>query len=690
MKTNAILPRTEILRARAPLVTVPRPPFERENSGRPVLPIRCDALYRFGHLIRIAESLLLKLFSQGLLSGTVHTALGQELCQMGVVRALQNPEDVVLSNHRNHGHFLTYSGDLLGLISEIMGREAGVCGGRGGSQHIASGRFHSNGVQGGMTGIAVGHGLGIKLRGGEGMVAVMVGDGTLGQGLLYESLNLASVWEVPVLFVVENNGIAQTTPTAWTTGGSIAARGAAFGLRTWTLDDGQPDFFERAAEVVAEVRAARAPGFLVIDTRRLGPHSKGDDLRTSAEMDAIRNRDPLARLGAHLADQERAAIERRNEEYLAEILDEAKHSPEAHFARPPRSLFDFWPCDSPAPLAEGAREEGPQTAAVTVRSSLNAAQRSLLRRRPDVILLGEDLFDPYGGAFKVTAGLSTEFPERVRVMPISEAGVIGSAIGLALEGYRPIAEVMFADFLTLGLDQLYNHAVKFPALSGHSQVPLVVRTPSGGRRGYGPTHSQSPENIATSIPGLTVLFPSNRHNCGRLLETVVDGWPYPTVFFEHKLLYGVPQQDQGYEAAEADPLDRGGALFPTMVRVRTNPDLSILTYGGMLPVVEEAVRVLEEEEELSCEIVVPALLSPLPKATLGRLLARRSRIVIAEESHSDFGVGAEFAAVLAEAGFHGRLLRVGTPPVPIPAARSLEMQVIPGAAEIVRGCLSLF
>src|SRR5512132_609609 len=329
MKAHAILPGTGVLLSRAPQVMGSHPPFEREASGRPALPVRCDALYQFGHLIRIAESLLLKLFSQGLLSGTVHTALGQELCQMGVVRALQNPEDAVVSNHRNHGHFLTYSGDFLGLIGEIMGRAAGVCGGRGGSQHLAWRRFHSNGVQGGMTAVAAGHGLGIKLRGGDGVVAVMVGDGTLGQGLLYESLNLASVRDLPLLFVVENNGIAQTTPTAWTTGGSIAARGRAFGLRTWKLDDAQPDFFERAEEVVAAVRTEHAPGFLVIETRRLGPHSKGDDLRSSEEMAAIRNRDPLVRLGANLADEERAAIERRNEEYLAEILEQAKRSPEA-------------------------------------------------------------------------------------------------------------------------------------------------------------------------------------------------------------------------------------------------------------------------------------------------------------------------------------------------------------------------
>ena len=190
-----------------------------------------------------------------------------------------DPHDVVLSNHRNHGHFLTYSGDFHGLVAEIMGRERGVCKGVGGSQHLAYRHFHSNGVQAGMTAIGAGLALAEKMRDGDAIVACVIGDGTLGEGLTYESLNLASVWRVPMLFVVEHNGIAQTTRTAETIGGSVLARGEAFGLRTWRCDDADPHFFEYVENVVRTVRATREPGFLVIDTMRLGPHSKGDDLR---------------------------------------------------------------------------------------------------------------------------------------------------------------------------------------------------------------------------------------------------------------------------------------------------------------------------------------------------------------------------------------------------------------------------
>jgi len=271
--------------------------FARDQQGKPLLPIDNRILYTFGRLIRETEELLLRLFSEGLLSGTTHTCLGQELCEMSVVRALDDPGDVVLSNHRNHGHFLTYSGNFDGLIAEIMGRANGVCGGIGGSQHLAYRRFHSNGVQGGMTAIGVGHALAIQKRGGDEIVVSIVGDGTLGQGLLYESMNLASIWRLPLLFVVENNGIAQTTPTSDTIAGSIEDRGRAFGLDAWRFDDAGSDFFESVEAVVHRVRVHRRPGMLVIDTARMGPHSKGDDLRDDAEMAAIRERDPLERFG---------------------------------------------------------------------------------------------------------------------------------------------------------------------------------------------------------------------------------------------------------------------------------------------------------------------------------------------------------------------------------------------------------
>ena len=286
----------------------------------------------------------------------------------------------------------------------------------------------------------------------------MVGDGTLGEGLLYEAMNLAAVWSVPVLFVVECNGIAQTTYTASTVAGDVVGRGHAFGLDCWRVGDDEARLWQVAETAVASVRERRRPGFLVIDTGRLGPHSKGDDMRPEAEMAALRARDPGGASGRRPGSARRAAIEAAADAYFSDLVEAALASPEARFAAVPQSLFD----GAVLPNDPAGHTSAP---GATVRAALNAVLERLLAEDERTILLGEDLHDPYGGAFKVTAGLSTRYPDRVISMPISEAVLTGSAIGLALAGRRPIAEVMFADFLTLCADQLAdNHAVKFPGV----------------------------------------------------------------------------------------------------------------------------------------------------------------------------------------------------------------------------------
>lgn len=658
------------------------PGFARDAQGKPVIGLDPASLFAYGHLLRQTETLILDLFGRGLLSGTTHTCLGQELCQMAVVRALNDPEDVVLSNHRNHGHFMTYSGHFAGLVGEIMGREIGVCRGYGGSQHLAFRHFHSNGVQAGMTALGTGLALDRRRRGSQAVVAIMIGDGTLGEGMLYESMNLASIWKAPVLFVVEANGIAQTTLTADTVGGSIEARGAAFGLRTWRLDDAADDFAQQVDAIVAQLRDGQGPGMLVIDTARLGPHSKGDDLRPVEERERIARRDPLMAMGRRLSDAEREAIVARNDAFVKSVEEAALASPLSRFAELPQHSFrpaqaptgwDAQPSDSP-----------------NVRSAINAGLRTLLTHSADTIVLGEDLHEPYGGAFKVTAGLSDAFAGRVISTPISEAGITGAGIGLALAGRRPIVEIMFADFVTLCMDQLYNHAVKFPGMFPDSAVPLVLRTPCGGRRGYGPTHSQSVENLLCSVPGLTLLYGSHRHNVGQLLVDASSRWPNPTVFLEHKLLYSEKQSPGDYAVLPPSDADHGAALFPTLRSGSDEADVVLVSFGGMLPVVERAAERLRTEEELDVQIVAPSLLAPLPRHTLAAALLHQPRILVVEESHHEFGVSAEIVASLVEAGYTGQIARMGMPPVPIAAARSLEVAQLPDEQTVIDHVLDLF
>jgi TPP-dependent pyruvate/acetoin dehydrogenase alpha subunit len=280
--------------------------------------------------IRRFEETLLDLFSLGKLVGTTHTYIGQEANAVGVIDHLDPEVDTIFSNHRCHGHYLAFTDDAFGLLCEVMGKAPGVCGGKGGSQHLCKGNFYSNGVLGSIVPVATGIALAEKRKGTGAVSTVFLGDGTLGEGVTYESLNIASLWRLPVLFVVENNHYAQSTPVELELAGSVAARGAAFGVEVDELETTDVEVItEAAGRAVARIRETGAPFFLVLNTYRFSPHSKSDDQRDPAEIEERRTRDPLLVAGARLSDEERSAIEARCEERLAEVVEAADAAPAA-------------------------------------------------------------------------------------------------------------------------------------------------------------------------------------------------------------------------------------------------------------------------------------------------------------------------------------------------------------------------
>ncbi len=262
------------------------------------------------YLIRRFEETVLENFPKGVFFGTSHTYIGQEAVAAGILSNLTD-RDIVFSNHRGHGHFLAYGGDPKDLFAELMGRVTGVCGGRGGSQHLQWRNFYSNGIQGGITPVGTGMAMAEKLRGSGAVVVVFVGDGTLGEGVLYESLNMASLWSLPVLYVVENNQIAQTTPIEKAVAGDIASRFEAFGIHTTGIFTSDVIEIARSAEIsIKRIRETSYPECLVCHTHRFGPHSKGDDTRDPAEMEKIREEyDPIAVLGSRFQDDQRKIME---------------------------------------------------------------------------------------------------------------------------------------------------------------------------------------------------------------------------------------------------------------------------------------------------------------------------------------------------------------------------------------------
>jgi acetoin:2,6-dichlorophenolindophenol oxidoreductase subunit alpha len=290
-------------------------------------------LYEQMLVIRRFEETLLAMFSAGALVGTTHAYIGQEAGAVGVIGHLDPARDVVFSNHRCHGHYIAFTGDLTGLFAEVMGRADGVCGGKGGSQHLCRGNFYSNGVQGSIVPVATGMALAEKAKGTGAVVVVFLGDGTLGQGTVYESLNMAALWRLPILFVVENNHYAQTTPIELAVAGSIPARGAAFGMAVTDLDTTDVEELHAAAgAVIARIRATGEPAFLVLDTYRFAPHSKGDETRDPAEIAAQRPRDPLRVVRARLDPARLDAIAEAAERRVAEARAVAEAAPPAGVA----------------------------------------------------------------------------------------------------------------------------------------------------------------------------------------------------------------------------------------------------------------------------------------------------------------------------------------------------------------------
>lgn len=330
----------------------------------------------------------------------------------------------------------------------------------------------------------------------------------------------------------------------------------------------------------------------------------------------------------------------------------------------------------------------------TYLSSLQSGLREAFNLNEKVFLLGEDVVDPYGGAFKVTKGLSSVFPDRVMTTPISEAGFTGIGVGMALRGLRPVVEIMFGDFITLCADQIVNHMAKFKGMyNDQVDVPIVIRTPMGGGRGYGATHSQSLEKLFLGVPGIRVVSPSHVHDPGLLLKQAILNENCPVLFIEHKLLYPLPlvAENSGKLVLQ---LVREIDGWPTML-VRNysdgEPDVTLISYGGtsreIIPLMERM-----QEEEINILAAFPSSLKPVPVETLVEAAARSGKVIIAEEGTSGFNWGSEIAALIYERLFsklQRPIHRIASEDKVIPVASNLEKECLINVAKIERAILEV-
>ncbi len=326
---------------------------------------------------------------------------------------------------------------------------------------------------------------------------------------------------------------------------------------------------------------------------------------------------------------------------------------------------------------------------------LNEALHEVFAARDDVYLLGEDILDPYGGAFKVSQGLSDAYPDRVLTTPISEASLFGVAAGMALRGQRPILEIMFGDFIALGFDQIVNGIAKFREMyDDQVTVPLVVRTPMGGRRGYGPTHSQSLEKLLLGVPNIVVVAASECHDLRELVVASVED-ERPVFLIENKLMYGRPNRRPVDGHIGELAVRETGAPYPALTFSGadfTEGTATIVTYGGMVPVVLDAVTELILEHEIFCEVVALSQLLPMELGAVLDSVARTGALVTAEEGTLTGGFGAEIAARVQEAAWsdlRGPVQRVAARDGIIPSARPLEDAMLPSAHDVVQAIVAL-
>ena len=655
----------------------------KPKSNRRLPPDLHVDLYRTMRRIRAFDEKVAELFEGGEIKGTAHSYVGQEAVAAGVCASL-GPEDFMASHHRGHGHCIAKGARLDLMMAELMGRESGYCQGLGGSMHIADLGLNilgANGIVGAAMPLSTGAGLAARLDGSGRVAVAFFGDGASNQGVFHESLNLASVWKLPIVFVCENNQYALSTSYRDTTSvDQVAERAPAYGIPGRTIDGNDVvEVYEAVREAVERARAGGGPTLIEAMTYRWGGHSMRANVRDprgEEEYASWMERDPVRRAERELRDVEvvdEAGIEAIGTETAAELdqaveFGRAAGQPEADALRAavyaPHEAFD-----EPG-LANGSGR------ALGFVEAINEALHQEMESDPRVVVMGEDVAAT-GGIFGATKGLLERYGEdRVRDTPISEAGFVGCGIGAAIAGLRPVVEIQIFDFVALTMDMLVNQAAKFRfMLGGKNTVPVVIRGPQGGGIRLAAQHSQSLEAWFTHVPGLVVVAPSSPYDAKGLLTAAIRD-SNPVIFLEAKLQYLEPPGPVP-EEPYAIPIGKAAVR-------REGTDVTVVATMAMVP------RALAAAESLArqghrVEVIDPRTLKPLDEDTLLASLRKTRRLVVAHEACLTGGFGAEVAALAAEKAFDwldAPVARVAALDTPMPYNEALERQVIPSQQRI--------
>lgn len=628
-------------------------------------------LYKAILLPRMIEEKMLKLLRQGKVSKWF-SGIGQEAIAVGATLALQ-PKELIFPLHRNLGVFTTRDIPLHRLFSQWQGKWNGFSKGRERSFHFGTLDYGIVGMishLGPQLALACGAGLAYKLDGRPMVSLAFSGEGGTSEGDFHEALNIAAVWSLPVIFIIENNGYGLSTPSSdQFMCKRLSDKAKGYGMEGITIDGNNIiEVYTTIDKYAKKMRRKPAPILIECMTFRMRGHEEASGVKYVPPelIEAWDKKDPVRNFEAYLIEQKVIsadvvnALKKENEALILQHLEITANEPDltADLNTELNDIYKPWTQEHIAPAGEG--KEMRLVDAIT--SGLDQA----MQKHPKLVLMGQDIGD-YGGVFKITDGFVKKFgKERVRNTPLCESGIIGTALGMSLEGYKTMVEMQFADFVTCGFNQIVNNLAKIHYRWG-ANADVVVRMPTGAGTGAGPFHSQSNEAWFYHVPGLKIVYPSTPEDAKGLLIAAFED-PNPVMYFEHKAMYrGISGQvPDGYYIT---PIGKAR-------QVREGQQASIITYGMG---VHWATK-LAEEQEWDLDIVDLRTLLPIDWEAIDESVQRTNRVLILHEDTLTGGIGGDIAAYIAENLYEhldAPVMRVGSLDTPVPFSEVLEKQFLP-------------
>ncbi|HFA48711.1 MAG TPA: dehydrogenase [Bacteroidetes bacterium] len=635
---------------------------------------------------RLIEEKMLILLRQGQISKWF-SGIGQEAIAVGATSALE-ADEMIFPMHRNLGVFTTRKVPMERLFAQWQGKKNGFTNGRDRSFHFGSLEHNIVGMishLGPQLALADGVALANKLGKEKKVALAFSGDGGTSEGDFHEALNVAAVWDLPVIFVVENNGYGLSTPiNEQFRCANLADRGIGYGMESHILDGNNIlEIYSAISKIAADIRKNPRPVLVECKTFRMRGHEEASGVKYVPKklMEEWAAKDPIANFEAYLLDRGILSPEKINETKKA-IKKEINAAWQATVAQPiVEAVLENEVADVYAPVSSlqssvhslersGNPEltSGPQSAKTEMRfiDAISSGLRTAMQRHEKLVLMGQDIGD-YGGVFKITNGFVDEFGHgRVRNTPLCESAIVGTALGLNLKGYKAMMEMQFADFVTCGFNQIINNLAKIHYRWG-ANADVVIRMPTGGGLGAGPFHSQSNEAWFTHTPGLKVVYPATPADAKGLLLAAFED-PNPVLFFEHKALYrsladAVPEGFYTTEIGKARVARDGTAL-------------SVITYGMG---VHWALKIVEEEG-IDAEIIDLRSLLPIDYEAIDATVKKTNKAILLHEDTLFGGLGGELSAYIAEHLFEhldAPVLRAASLDTPIPFAAPLEQIFLP-------------